>query len=35
MKKADEIKFLKGLIEKFPMTIYLQEAIEDHIEELE
>jgi len=34
MKKKDEIKFLKELIDKFPMTIYLQEAIEEHIEEL-
>jgi len=25
---------IKELIDKFPMTIYLQEAIEDHIEEI-
>jgi hypothetical protein len=34
MKKENEIKFLKGLITKFPMTIYLQEDIEEHIEEI-
>ena len=34
MKKDDEINWIKGLIEKFPMTIYLQEALTDHIEDL-
>jgi hypothetical protein len=34
MNKKDEIAWLKGLIEKFPMTIYLQEEIESHIEEI-
>ena len=34
MRKKDEINWLKGLIKKYPMTIYLQEAIEEHIEEI-
>jgi hypothetical protein len=34
MKKQDEIKFLESLIKDFPMTIYLEEAIEDHIREI-
>ena len=34
MRKNDEIKWLKSLLEEYPMTIYLEEEIRDHIKEI-